>query len=171
MEQDPLFAFRIIVDIALKALSPAINDPTTGVLALDQLNRLLRLVGRCRLRNDTIADRTGAPRVICRTPNWEDYVNVSCTEIRACGAGNVQIARRLRAMLDNLVSTLPARRHAALDAERRRLDVAIASLYPIPEDRELAAVPDAQGLGGSSALRVLRSAVARLRLRFRQRDA
>ena len=154
MEQDPIFAFRIIVDIALKALSPAINDPTTGVLALDQLNRLLRLVGRCRLRNDTIADRTGVPRVICRTPNWEDYVNVSCTEIRACGAGNVQIARRLRAMLDNLVSTLPARRHAALDAERRRLDVAIASLYPIPEDRELAAVPDAQGLGGSSALRV-----------------
>ena len=42
MEQDPLFAFRIIADIGLKALSPAINDPTTGVLALDQLHRLLR---------------------------------------------------------------------------------------------------------------------------------
>ena len=52
LEQDPLFAFRIIADIALKALSPAINDPTTGVLALDQLNRLLRAVGRRRLRGD-----------------------------------------------------------------------------------------------------------------------
>jgi uncharacterized membrane protein len=153
LEQDPLFAFRIIADIALKALSPAINDPTTGVLALDQLNRLLRAVGRRRLRSDTIADRTGTPRVIYRTPNWEDYVYVSCVEIRACGAGNVQIARRLRAMLDNLIATLPARCVAALEAERRRLDLAIATLYSIPEDRELAAVPDAQGLGGSAASR------------------
>ena len=78
---------------------------------------------------------------------------VSCTEIRAYGAGNVQIARRMRAMLENLIATLPARRHAALDAERRRLDLAIASSYSIPEDRELAAVPDAQGLGGSCASR------------------
>ncbi len=153
LEQDPLFAFRIISDIALKALSPAINDPTTGVLALDQLNRLLRIVGRRRLRSETIVDRAGEPRVIFRTPNWEDYVYVSCTEIRAYGAGNVQIARRMRAMLENLMATLPARRHAALDAERRRLDLAIASLYSIPEDRELAAVPDAQGLGGSCASR------------------
>ena len=91
--------------------------------------------------------------MIFRTPNWEDFISVSCTEIRACGAGNVQIARRMRAMLDNLIATLPARRHAALDAERRRLNLAIASLYPIDEDRALASIPDSQGLGGSSALR------------------
>jgi uncharacterized membrane protein len=156
MEQDPLFAFRIITDIALKALSPAINDPTTGVLALDQLHRLLRIVGRRRLRSETIVDRAGTPRVIFRTPNWEDFVAVACTEIRAYGASNVQIARRLRAMLDDLASTLSARRHAVLEAERRRLDLAIASLYALAEDRELAAVPDRQGLGGSSALRVAR---------------
>lgn len=154
MEQDPIFAFRIIADIALKALSPAINDPTTGVLALDQLHRLLRVVGRRRLRSDSIADRTGTTRVIYRTPNWEEFVAVSCTEIRACGAGNVQIARRLRALLDNLLATLPARRHAALEAERRRLDLVVESLYTIPEDRELASVPDVQGLGGSSASRL-----------------
>ncbi len=148
MEQDPLFAFRIIADVALKALSPAINDPTTGVLALDQLNRLLRVVGRRQLRSATIEDRAGTPRLIYRTPDWEDFVNVSCTEIRGCGAGNVQIARRMRAMLDNLVATLPAHRHAALDAERRRLDLAIAGAYAIADDRELAAIPDAQGLGG-----------------------
>jgi uncharacterized membrane protein len=153
LEQDPIFAFRIIADIALKALSPAINDPTTGVLALDQLNRLLRAVGRRRLRGDTIVDQAGAPRLIYRTPNWEDYVYVSCTEIRACGAANVQIARRMRAMLENLISTLPARRHAVLDAERRRLNLAIASLYAIPEDRELAGIADSQGLGGSRAPR------------------
>ena len=52
LEQDPTFAFRIVVDIALKALSPAINDPTTAVLAIDQLHRLLRLVGMRHLRTE-----------------------------------------------------------------------------------------------------------------------
>jgi Predicted membrane protein len=49
MEQDPLFGFRILVDIAIKALSKAINDPTTAVLAIDQLHRLLRSAGRRNL--------------------------------------------------------------------------------------------------------------------------
>jgi uncharacterized membrane protein len=88
LEQDPMFAFRIIVDIALKALSPAINDPTTAVLALDQVHRLLRLVGQRKLRGEVIVDESGRPRVIFRTPNWEHYVQVACSEIRACGAGN-----------------------------------------------------------------------------------
>ena len=64
LEQDPLFAFRILVDIGLKALSPAINDPTTGVLALDQVQRLLRTVGRRHLRGEVIADASGQPRVV-----------------------------------------------------------------------------------------------------------
>src|SRR5688572_17931941 len=56
MEQDPLFAFRILADIALKALSPAINDPTTGVLAIDQIHRLLRWVGRRQLHGAVLTD-------------------------------------------------------------------------------------------------------------------
>ena len=153
MEQDPLFAFRILVDIALKALSPAINDPTTGVLAIDQVNRLLRAVGLRRLRADVLLDGLGSPRVIYRTPNWEDFVHISCTEIRSCGAGNVQIARRLRALLENLIATLPRHRRPALAEERARLDQALAALYPIPEDLALASVPDSQGLGGSMGTR------------------
>ena len=74
MEQDPTFAFRILVDIALKALSPAINDPTTAVLAIDQIQRLLRVVGRRHLHDDGIRDAAGQVRVILRTPNWEDFV-------------------------------------------------------------------------------------------------
>jgi len=49
MDQDPLFAFRILADIAIKALSKAINDPTTAVLAIDQLHRLLRSAGTRQL--------------------------------------------------------------------------------------------------------------------------
>jgi uncharacterized membrane protein len=151
LEQDPIFAVRIVVDIALKALSPAINDPTTAVLAIDQVHRLLRVVGKRRLRGDTVVDRDGETRLVYRTPNWEDFVNVACVEIRSCGANNVQIARRMRAMLDNLITSLPPQRHAALESERERLDYAIAQLYAIPEDRELASVADSQGLGGTSS--------------------
>jgi len=153
LEQDPMFAFRIIVDIALKALSPAINDPTTAVLALDQVHRLLRVVGRRRLRGEVILDGSGRPRVIFRTPNWEHYVQVACNEIRACGANNLQIARRMRAMLLNLQSTLPDHRRPALDTELVLLDWAIRTHFTRPEELALAMVPDTQGLGGSSAAR------------------
>ena len=84
-EQDPTFAFRIVIDIALKALSPAIDDPTTAVLAIDQLHRLLRLVGMRHLRNDEILDKSGQLKVIVRTPNWDDFVNLVFSEIRGCG--------------------------------------------------------------------------------------
>jgi uncharacterized membrane protein len=150
MEQDPLFALRILVDIALKALSPAINDPTTGVLAIDQIHRLLRAVGRRRLHGDVLTDGLGQPRVIFRTPNWDDFVHLACTEIRASGAGNMQIARRLRALLNNLIASLPRHRHQALIDERDRLDRVLETLYPLPADLALARIADTQGLGGSA---------------------
>jgi len=154
MEQDPLFGFRILVDIGLKALSPAINDPTTAVLAIDQIHRLLRVVGKRQLRSETIVDAQGRPRVIFRTPNWEDFLHLACTEIRGCGVSNVQIARRLRAMLDNLIASLPPHRRAALEDEQRLLARAIEAAYPLADDLALAQVPDSQGLGGSSSARV-----------------
>ena len=49
-EQDPKYALRILVDIAIKALSPAINDPTTAVQALDQIEDLLIRLGQRRLK-------------------------------------------------------------------------------------------------------------------------
>ena len=150
MKQDPLFGFRILVDIAIKALSKAINDPTTAVLAIDQLHRLLRSAGRRNLRTDQILDRAGKLRVIFRTPNWEDFVHLAFSEIRFYGAENMQIARRLRAMILNLTDTLPAQRHSALRKELELLDRTIEKLYVLPEDLKLASIPDLQGLGGSS---------------------
>jgi uncharacterized membrane protein len=153
MEQDPTFAFRILVDIAIKALSPAINDPTTAVVAIDQLHRLLRLVGLRHLRDEAIFDAAGEVRLVFRTPNWEDFVHLSCTEIRHCGAGSIQVARRMRSMLENLVQTLPAHRHAELRKQLELLDRAIEVHYKFPEDLLLARIPDPQGLGGSLGVR------------------
>ncbi|MFL6567940.1 MAG: DUF2254 domain-containing protein [Chthoniobacterales bacterium] len=150
LEQDPLFVFRILVDIAIKALSPAINDPTTAVLTIDQLHRLLRRAGHRNLRTNENCDDAGNVRVILRTPEWEDFVHLAFTEIRMCGAANVQIARRLRAMLLNLSATLPAIRQPALAQELDLLERTVEKLYLLPEDLVLARIPDPQGLGGST---------------------
>jgi uncharacterized membrane protein len=150
LEQDPLFAFRILVDIAIKALSPAINDPTTAVLAIDQLHRLLRRAGRRNLRTDYLRDGAGSVRVILRAPDWEDFVHLGFTEIRFYGAENIQIARRVRAMIMNLANTLPVERHPALRQEFDLLDRMVEKFYVLPEDLALARTPDTQGLGGSN---------------------
>ncbi len=149
LEQDPTFAFRILVDIASKALSPAINDPTTAVLAVDQLHRLLRMVGLRHIGNEKICDKTGELRLLFRTPNWEDFVHLACTEIRHYGSGSIQITRRMRSMLDNLIQTLPVHRHSELHQQLQFLDRVIDEHYTLPEDRALARIADPQGLGGS----------------------
>jgi uncharacterized membrane protein len=151
LEQDPTFALRIVIDIALKALSPAINDPTTAVLAIDQLHRLLRLVGKRHLRTDEISDATGRLRVILPTPNWEDFVHLSFSEIRQCGANNLQIVRRLRAMIENLIQTLPSHRQPALQQQLSLLDREVTRYFQYPEELALARVGDSQGLGGRSS--------------------
>jgi uncharacterized membrane protein len=150
IEQDSTFAFRVIVDIAIKALSKAINDPTTAVLAIDQLHRLLRTVGKRVLHDEKILDSDGQLRVIFRTPNWEDFVQLAFSEIRQYGAENFQVARRLRAMIDNLFQSLPERRLPALRRELDLLDRTLEGLHVFPEDLTLARIPDSQGLGGSS---------------------
>ena len=150
MDQDPTFAFRIVVDVALKALSPAINDPTTAVLAMDQLHRMLRMVGKRHLRADELLDKSGHLCLIFRTPNWDDFVYLAFSEIRSCGSNNLQIVRRMRAMIENLVQTLPPNRREALFRQLSLLDREVERIFTYPEELALARVADAQGLGGHS---------------------
>ena len=143
-----MFVFRIIVDIASKALSPAINDPTTAVLAIDQLHHLLRDVGRRSLADGCEEDRAGEVRLVYRTPNWEDFVQLSTTEIRQYGNDSIQIMRRLRSMLENLIATLPERRAPILHRELSLLTSSTRRSFPDSDDQELAAGSDPQGMGG-----------------------
>jgi uncharacterized membrane protein len=148
MEQDPGFAFRIIVDIAAKALSPAINDPTTAVLALDQIHNLLREVGLRRLDTGSVHDSKGQLRLVYRTPDWEDFVGLAVTEIRQFGANSTQVARRMRALLEDLIPLLPPYRATILRQELDLLKSTIDLSFTVPQDRKRADLPDLQGLGG-----------------------
>lgn len=150
MEQDAAFAFRVIVDVAIKALSQAINDPTTAVLALDQIHRLLRVVGRRHLHDDSLHDDQGALRLILPTPNWDDFVDVAFSEIRLYGASNFQVTRRLYAIIEDLMNVLPETRQDALHRQLHVLNDTLERLHLLPEDLTLARHPDRQGLGGSS---------------------
>jgi uncharacterized membrane protein len=150
MEQDPMFAFRIIVDIASKALSPAINDPTTAVLAVDQLHHLLRDVGKRYLAEGHEKDSAGTVRLIYRRPYWEDFVQLSLTEIRQYGRDSIQVMRRLRAMLEDLIATLPACREPLLTRELSLLLSSSKRVFPDLADQELAGVGDLQGMGGAA---------------------
>jgi uncharacterized membrane protein len=151
LEQDPMFAFRIMVDIASKALSPAINDPTTAVLSIDQIHHLLRDVGNRYLSEGRELDSKGHLRLIYRTPNWEDFVRLAVTEIRQYGRDSVQVMRRLRAMLENLIETLPERRTALLRKELGHLTASAQRMFPESDDQTLADSADLQGMGGGQS--------------------
>ena len=148
LEQDPMFAFRIIVDIASKALSPAINDPTTAVLAIDQIHHLLRDVGNRYLAEGREKDFAGRVRLVYRTPNWEDFLHLAVTEIRQYGRDSIQVMRRLRAMLESLIETLPARRTPLLRKELELLQQSSKRAFPDMDDQVLADIGDLQGMGG-----------------------
>jgi uncharacterized membrane protein len=147
-EQDPAFALRIIVDIAAKALSTAINDPTTAVLALDEIHHLLGTVGRRHLDDRFLADSDGNFRLAYHTPDWGDFVNLGVTEIRQYGGVSIQVARRLRALLEDLIKSLPEQRAKPLRQELELLQRSAERFFTEPEDRALAEISDPQGVGG-----------------------
>ena len=146
-EQDPKYAIRLIVDIAIKALSPAINDPTTAVQALDQIEDLLLRLGRCHLEIGHYRDGQGTLRLVIPFPAWDDYLRLALDEIRFCGASSVQVTRRLMALIKNLLAVLPAERHAALRHWERRVQSTILRTFEDVEEKKEASVADRQGLG------------------------
>lgn len=150
LEQDPAFAFRIIVDIAIRALSPAVNDPTTAVLGIDQLERMLRFVGSRQLDPGMIYDSKDNLRLIIPVPRWEDYVSLAVSEIRLYGANSIQVPRRLRAMLENMIEVLPASRTPALREELALLHNAVEREHTDAVGRKQAEIGDRQGVGGTT---------------------
>jgi uncharacterized membrane protein len=146
-EQDPKYAIRLVVDIAIKALSPAINDPTTAVQALDQIEDLLLRLGLRGLDIGAFRDGQGNLRLIVPFPTWDDFLLLALDEIRAYGADSVQVMRRMKALIRNLTAVLLAERHAALRHWEQRLQGSIARTFADAEEQRDASVADRQGLG------------------------
>jgi uncharacterized membrane protein len=144
--QDPAFGFRQLVDIAIRALSPAVNDPTTGVQAIDRISDLLAITGSRLDPTGLRVDSSGAVRVKRKLRNFEGLLVLSLTEIIRYGADAPQVVRRLRGMLDELESTLPAERQAALARQRSLLEDAVTAALPAPFTT-VSSTADREGLG------------------------
>jgi uncharacterized membrane protein len=147
-EQDPKYPIRLLVDIAIKALSPAVNDPTTAVQAMDQIEDLLRRLGRRDLDAGYARDADGVFRLIFPMPTWEDYLALAFDEIRQFGATSVQVMRRLRSALAGLMeSSTIAARAEAVQRCIRHLDLSIDHSTLDAQDQTMARHEDRQGLG------------------------
>ena len=114
LEQDVSYGLRLLVDIAERSLSDSpFLDPTTAVQAIDRLHDCLRHLARRDFPDGVHHDRAGNQRLIIRVMNWGAYVHLAYDEIRQAGAGSPQVARRLRASLQDLLDyALPERREA-----------------------------------------------------------
>jgi uncharacterized membrane protein len=152
IEQDPEFAIRIIVDTAIRALSPAVNDPTTAVQGIDALEVIVRELAARDLEAPFASDAQGTVRVRWHAPNWGDLLDLAFDEIRAYGGSSVQVCRRLRAALEDLRRCTPELRHGLIDEHRARLETTIALSFPTGSpDVPLARESDRMGLGRTRA--------------------
>jgi uncharacterized membrane protein len=146
-EQDPKYAIRLLVDIAIRALSPAINDPTTAVQALDQIEDLLLRLGQRRLEIGTFHDSDGKLRLVIPFPTWDDLLQLSFDEICFCGATSVQVMRRMNALVNDLIPAVSEERRPSLRRWDARLKATIARSFVDGEERTEALQQDRQGLG------------------------
>jgi uncharacterized membrane protein len=152
IEQDPAFAIRVMVDIAIRALSPAVNDPTTAVQVLDHLGETLRLVGVVKRPSVTPAQEPKSG-VVMPVRTWSDFLALGISEIRDYGATSIQVARRLLALLQELGELVLPEYRAAVDEELRRLEATITASYEHRVDTDRARYPDHQGIGGPAMAR------------------
>lgn len=149
IEQDPAFALRILVDVAIRALSPAVNDPTTAVQVLNYIEWFLHTVGSTRLPGRyVLADREGDARLVLPGRDWDNYLELAVCEIRDYGGSSVQICRRLRAMLEGLLDALPPSQHSAVRTQSLLLQEAVEREFTDPARRAVAEQADHQGIGG-----------------------
>jgi len=146
-EQDPKYAIRLLVDIAIRALSPAVNDPTTAVQALDQIEDLLIRLGRRRLEIGSFCDADGNLRLVTAVPSWEDFLRLSFDEIRLYGATSIQVMRRMKALVTELISVLPEARRSAVRIWQERLRSSVERSFADQYDKSDASTEDRQGLG------------------------
>jgi uncharacterized membrane protein len=113
VETNAAFGIRQIVDIALKALSPGINDTTTAVMCVDYLAAILVRLASRRIATPHRFDQ-GELRVLARGPRFESLLSEAYDQIRQNAIGNVAVMSRMLSALQTIASLTadPSRRLA-----------------------------------------------------------
>jgi len=136
-EQDAGFGVRQLVDIALKALSPGVNDTTTAVMCIDYLGALVASLAARRFADPLRTDDGGPVRVITVQPSFATFVGTAFDQILTAGEGTAAIYVRLLTALDTAASRtqVPARR-AVLLAQATRVAAAATQALDTAHDRD-----------------------------------
>ncbi len=145
--RDPGYALRLIVDIAIRALSPAVNDPSTAVQALDRIQALLVQLGSSALDNGQAHDEHGELRLIYYSSSWEDYLSLGLSEIMQYGQTAIQVQRRLAALLQDIEEAVPQPRRAAVHTIMARREAALPEIFRATGWLSVGGATDRQGLG------------------------
>lgn len=131
-EQDPALPFRLLADIALRALSTAVNDPTTAVQAVDAIDGLLRALAARKLDIGEVEGEGGVIRVALVLPTWEHYLGVAFDDITSLPRLAPSVSNRIDTAFDGLASIAPPDRRPELEKYRRRLDSGRARVEASP---------------------------------------
>jgi uncharacterized membrane protein len=139
LQQDALFGFRQLADIAIRALSTGINDPTTAVQCVDYLGALLLLLCNRDVGSPVHLDGQGTVRVVTKEAAFEDYVAEAFSQIREFGAGNIAVVRRVIEVLNELIAA--ADRPERVGTFRRQLTLVIeGARRQLPANDDLASL-------------------------------
>ncbi len=129
-DQDPLFAFRLLADIGLRALSPAVNDPATAVQVLDTIESILSPLVAKDLDAGEMADGSGAVRVVLILPSWDDYLRTSLDDLIESGARSPMALVRARTLLISLLDTAPPQRRPSIAWRLQHAEDLMAGNFP-----------------------------------------
>ena len=121
MQEDIGFGFRQLVDIAERALSPGINDPTTAIQVIDQLHDLLRSLAVQPDPGHVHTDGDGQPRLVVRRVPFAGVLRLAVEEITHYGRDAVRIRARLSDMLDDLASVASPEHRSDISAVRQQM--------------------------------------------------
>jgi uncharacterized membrane protein len=128
--QDPLLAFRLLADVGLRALSPAVNDPATAVQVLDTIEGLLMPLASRDLDVAEVADDAGAVKVVLALPSWDDYLQTALDDFVESGSRSPMVLLRARALLAGLGNAAPQRR-SSITWRLRRAEELAAGNFPL----------------------------------------
>ncbi|MFJ8076822.1 DUF2254 domain-containing protein [Streptomyces sp. NPDC096176] len=145
--QDLGFGLRQLSDIGLRALSPAVNDPTTAVQCIDRIVHFLAAAAHLPLGAVQHQDGDGVVRLVQDGPGWGDLVDLGFTELRGRAVGDPQVSRRLMASFDDLLRFVPDERREPLLRHRALLVQAVERWLPEATERAFALEADRQGIG------------------------
>ena len=131
LNQDPLFAFRLLADIGMRALSPAVNDPATAVQVLDTIDSLLQLLAARDLDVAGVTDSAGDVRVVLALPSWDDYLRTGLDDLIESASGSPMVLLRARTLLTTLLNAAPPARRPPVIRRFHRAEQLGAGNFPL----------------------------------------